>query len=58
LRAALVCSVIANVNRSKRRKPFLPKDFMPTAKKRRQTAEEMFEHVKALNKALGGIGGD
>ena len=53
-----MCAVIANTNRSKRRKPFKPKDFMPAARKRRQTPEEMFASVKALNKALGGIGGD
>ena len=52
-RAALVCSVIANVNRGKNQKAFNPKDFMPK-KKKVQTPQEMLEHVKVLHKALGG----
>ena len=54
-RAALICSVIANVNRNpkKRPQPYKPKDFMPKANKA-QTPEEQLAVVKALNAALGG----
>lgn len=57
MRAALICSVIANANRGKRGKKYGPKDFMPK-KRKRQTPQQMLEHVKALNKALGGKGGE
>jgi len=60
-RAALICSVIANVNRDpkKRSKPYQPKDFMPGQKQtKKQSAQQMFETVKALNKLYGGKGGD
>ena len=57
-RAALICSVIANVNRDskKKSKPFQPQDFMPKKQvvKKRQTPEDMLEVVKALNAAFGG----
>ena len=49
-RAALICSVIANVNRGKRQKAFKPKDFMPR-ERRRQTHEEMLAYVKAMQAA-------
>lgn len=58
-RSALICSVIANVNRdSKRRpKPFMPQDFMLTKTgrtARTQTTDEMLAMAKAWNAALGG----
>ena len=57
-RAALICAVIANVNRNpKKHKAFQPKDFMP----RRQvksveelTPDRMLEHLRILNIAHGG----
>lgn len=55
-RAALVCAVFANTTRDakKRMKPFVPGDFMPKGKTRRQTAEQMFAAVQLLNAAFGG----
>lgn len=58
LRAALICSVIANVNRDpKKGKSYQPKDFMPK-KRQQQTPEQMLQTVKALNRLYGGKGGD
>lgn len=57
-RAALVASIIAEINRDerKRRKPFTPRDFMPQYNKpKRQSWKEQFEMVKALNRLLGGV---
>lgn len=57
-RAALVCSVLANVNRDekKRRQPFTPEDFMPgkARPQKQQTTDDMLNMVKVLNAALGG----
>lgn len=57
-RAALVCSVLANVNRDekKRRQPFTPEDFMPgkARPQKQQTTDDMLNTVKALNAAPGG----
>lgn len=60
-RAALVCSVIANVNRDpkKRPRPFTPRDFMTTAKMQksrteRQTWEQQLKTVEVLNLAFAG----
>ena len=56
-RAALVCSVLANVNRDPKRKPkpYTPKDFMPEygggSLSKRQTPKEMlavFEMICAM----------
>ena len=49
-RAALICSVIANVNRGKRQKPYKPGDFMPREKKK-QSPGEMLSVVKAMQAA-------
>lgn len=55
LRAGIICSVIANVNRGKKQKAFKPTDFMPeTAKKKPQTWEEQLSMVEILNAAFGG----
>jgi len=57
-RAALICTVLANINRNpkKKRKPFTVEDFMPKHEKEKQvkSAEEMLETVKLWNKVLGG----
>lgn len=57
-RAAMICSIIAEVNRNrkKRRKPFTPMDFMPKKKKGKMTGEQMLEQVKTMNAVLGGEG--
>lgn len=57
LRAALICSILANVNRDtkKRHKPFEPKDFMPQRRPTKpKTDEQMKEDLAALTIALGG----
>lgn len=57
-RTALVCSVIAEVNRDKkkRKKPFTYVDFMPKKKKvkKQLTGEEMKQQLGLINAALGG----
>ena len=55
-RAALICSVIAEVNRDrkKRSKPYTPNDFMPKRRRGSSTGEQMMNQVKAMNIALGG----
>jgi len=57
-RTALICSVIANVfrDKKKRRKPFKPQDFMPQRRKqkRKQTWQEQLALVQILNVAFGG----
>ena len=55
-RAAMICSVIAEVNRDpkKRKRAFTPDDFMPK-KRGKLTGEQMASQVEAINIALGGI---
>ena len=53
-RAALVCSVIANVFRSKTTRLFKPDDFMPKRGTREQTPEQILATVELLNAAFGG----
>ena len=56
-RAALICSVIAEVHRDrkKRSKPYTPSDFMPKKKMKVElTGEQMREQVEAINITLGG----
>ena len=53
-RTGEICAVLANINRSKkRRKPFTPQDFMPAYEKKKQTSEDMLETVKAMNQVYG-----
>ena len=58
--SALICSVIANVNRGKGR-PFSPADFMPKEerKKKVMSIDEMLESLKVITIVNGGevIGG-
>ena len=55
---ALICCVLANINRDKKKKPkpFTVEDFMPkvVGKKEKQTPQQQFEVVKMLNQAFGG----
>ena len=57
-RAALICAMLANINRNpkKRSKAFTVEDFMPKYEKERKvkSAEEMLETVKLWNKVLRG----
>lgn len=50
-RAALVCTVMANMWRSPKSRVFKPVDFMPRKKLGRQTPEQMLAAMKA---AYGG----
>ena len=57
LGSAMVCSMLANVNRDSeaRPEPFTPADFMPWIKQEEPEVEEdPLEVVKRLNAALGG----
>jgi hypothetical protein len=56
-RAAMVCSLIAETNRDKKKhpKPFTPDDFMPKAKKsRRMSDAKMSDALGVINSLLGG----
>ena len=55
-RAALICSVIANVHRDPKRKskPYVTDDFMPTRERKVMTDQQMYDQVKACNLILGG----
>lgn len=44
-RFAMICSIIANVNRSKG-KTFKPDDFMPREPKKRQTWQEQLQVIQ------------
>ena len=57
-RTALICTVLANINRNpkKKSKAFTVEDFMPKYEKAKETksAEEMLETVKLWNQILRG----
>ena len=55
-RAALICSVLANTVRDRKRKriPYTPDDFMTNKKSKIQTDKQMFAQVEAINAILGG----
>ncbi len=57
-RAALICSVLANIHRDekRRREPYRPQDFMPGEgkPKQSQTPDQMLMIAEAWNAALGG----
>jgi len=53
-RAALICSVMANIWRDSKTRPFTPADFMPGMRGRRQTPEQMLLAVTMLNATYGG----
>jgi len=52
-RAALVCTVVANMLRGPKAKAFKPTDFMPGKRHTRQSQKEMISRVKAINAAMG-----
>lgn len=58
LRAGIVASVIANVNRDPKHEPFTPQDFMPIPRKdtstHEPTQEEAMASLRALNALFGG----
>lgn len=57
LRAGIVASTVANVNRDpkKRPRPFQPRDFMPEfGESKGQSWQEQLQIVEMLNHAFGG----
>jgi len=54
LRAGIIGSTIANVNRGKGGKVFTPQDFMPKFARPRQTWREQLKVVELLNTAFNG----
>lgn len=56
LRAGIVASTVANTARDpkKRRRQWMPKDFMPQFDRPRQTWEQQLALVEMLNVAFGG----
>jgi len=60
LRAGIIASTIANVNRGKETKPFIPSDFVISYKKERennkkvQTVKEQREAMRSIVAAFGG----
>lgn len=53
LRAGIISSTIANVNRGKH-KPFKPTDFMPKFEQHKQTWKQQLQIVEVLNSIYGG----
>ena len=57
-RAALICSVLANIYRNPKKKvnPFEPEDFMPNPKKvsRKMSEQEMLTQLELMNASFGG----
>jgi hypothetical protein len=60
-RSAIICAVIANVNRDpkKHKKPYTAQDFMPQ-KERKLSGEQIMKQAKTITMMLGGdiINGD
>jgi hypothetical protein len=52
-RFALVCSVIANANRSKG-KAFKPEDFMPKERKKKQSWQEQLQFLQMFVSSFEG----
>ena len=53
-RAALICTLLANIWRGKNSKVYTLGDFMPKEKSRQQTAKQMLATARMLNAAFGG----
>ena len=57
-RAALICSVLANIHRDPKKKvnPFEAQDFMPNPKKvsRKMSEQEMLTQLELMNASFGG----
>lgn len=59
--AAIICKVIADINRDKKKhpKPFKVEDFMPNREgRKRLTDDEMKKKLEMINIALGGERGE
>jgi len=53
-RAAIICTVMANMWRGPKSRPFTPADFMPGEKHGRQTQKEMLDVVKLMDATYRG----
>ena len=54
-RSAQICACLYNTVRDpKKRKPWVPEDFMPTKERKQMTDKQMFAQVQSNNAALGG----
>lgn len=56
-RPAIICALLANINRGKGSKVYKPQDFMPGAKVKLgtpQTPKQMLATIKVLNAIHGG----
>lgn len=55
-RAALICTVLAEINRDrkKRPKPFKPDDFMPQKPKKKLKPEQMVKSLEVITQMMGG----
>lgn len=55
-RGAMICAVIAEVNRDrkKRSKPYTPNFFMPKKEKGKLTGEQIMNQIEVINMTLGG----
>jgi len=59
-RAAIIASIIANVNRDPKKKPtpYKPQDFMPSRRNKTQrkniSEDQKREHYRILNASMGG----
>jgi len=55
-RTALICAVLANINRDPKRNPtpFTVDDFMPTKQEKEQTPEQMADMARMINTLYGG----
>jgi len=52
-RAALICAVLANINRKKNSRTFQPRDFMPSKRPLRPSPEELRSKLDMAMYALG-----
>lgn len=55
-RAALICTILAEINRDrkKRPKPFKPMDFMPQRERKHLNDEQIKKRLESINMMLGG----
>lgn len=54
LRAGIISSTVANVNRGKGGRTYKPQEFMPKFDKPKQTWQEQLKVVELLNKTFNG----
>jgi hypothetical protein len=55
IQAATIAATIANANRGKKGKKAKIADFLVPYGKQASTPQQMFEKIRAINKAMGGV---